>query len=124
MVYMSGLSIKDIAVRSTYMFLPQHLDDILDKDIIGSHKNTFYISGWSIIHFINGCIIGFLFLYFKWDNFYFLKLLILHTLAEIFEMFVQTSQPYNLTGDGNLLDTIIDTILFMLGAYIVYKFYH
>ena len=58
------------------------------------------------------------------ESFYFLKLLILHILFEAWELFVQTSQPYNLTGDGNLVDTIIDTILFMLGAYIVYRCYH
>lgn len=120
---MSELSIKDIGYHSTYLFLPNYLRDRLDVDLIGSNKYTFYISGWSILHFIGGCLIGFLFLYFKWDNFYFLKLLILHILFEAWELFVQTSQPYNLTGDGNLVDTIIDTILFMLGGYIVYGCY-
>ena len=33
-------------------------------------------------------------------------------------MLIGMAKPYKLTGRSNLIDTIMDTILFMLGAYI------
>ena len=40
---------------------------------------------------------------------------------EFWQMLVGMSKPYKLTGRNNLIDIIIDTIFFMLGAYIVIK---
>jgi hypothetical protein len=38
-------------------------------------------------------------------------------------MLIGMSKPYKLTGRSNLIDTIIDTILFMSGAFIARKYY-
>ena len=114
--------IQDIIYNSGDVFLPEKVKNILGKDLIGNSKKTFYVSGWSIVHFINGIIFGYLYLlYFKGDRkLYFLKMFIIHTVWEFWQMLIGMAKPYKLTGRSNLIDTIIDTIFFMLGAYIVH----
>jgi hypothetical protein len=108
-----------IIYNSGDVFLPETLKNILQKDIIGSSQKTFYISGWSIVHFINGIIFGYLYLYFKYDiRSYFLTMLIIHTLWELWQTIIGMAKPYKITGRSNIVDTIMDTILFMCGAYI------
>ena len=114
--------IQNIIYNSGDVFLPEKVKNILGKDLIGNSKKTFYVSGWSIVHFINGIIFGYLYLlYFKGDRkLYFLKMFIIHTVWEFWQMLIGMAKPYKLTGRSNLIDTIIDTIFFMLGAYIVH----
>jgi hypothetical protein len=112
--------IQDIIYSSGDIFLPENVKNILGTDLIGDSKKTFYVSGWSIVHFINGIIIGSLYLYFKGDSrLYFFKMFIMHTIWECWQMLIGMAKPYKLTGRSNLIDSIIDTIFFMLGAYIV-----
>ena len=111
-----------IIYNSGDIFLPEALKNILQKDIIGSSEKTFYISGWSIVHFINGIIFGYLYLYFKYDiRSYFLTMFILHTLWELWQSIIGMAKPYKITGRSNIVDTIMDTILFMCGTYIVFQ---
>ena len=117
-------NIYDIIYSSGNVFLPKKMQDILTTDLIGTSKKTFYVSGWSIVHFISGIIFGYLYLYFNGDiRLYTFKLFIIHTLWEFWQMLIGMSKPYKLTGRSNLIDTIMDTIFFMLGAYIVHKYY-
>ena len=49
----------------------------------------------------------------------------LHTLWEFWQIIIGMSRPYSLSGRSNLIDTIVDTIVFMNGAIIskiLYKF--
>ncbi len=117
--------IQDIIYNSGDVFLPEKVKNILGTDLIGNSKNTFYVSGWSIVHLINGIIFGYLYLYFKGNNrLYFFKLLLMHTIWECWQMLIGMAKPYKLTGRSNIIDTIIDTIFFMLGAYIVHIYYY
>jgi hypothetical protein len=110
-----------IIYSSGDVFLPEALKTILQKDIIGSSEKTFYISGWSIVHFINGILFGYLYLYFKYDiRSYFLSMFILHTLWELWQTIIGMAKPYKITGRSNIVDTIMDTILFMCGTYIIF----
>jgi hypothetical protein len=110
-----------IIYNSGDVFLPEAVKNILQKDIIGSSKKTFYISGWSIVHFINGIIFGYLYLYFKYDiRSYFLTMFILHTLWELWQSIIGMAKPYKITGRSNIVDTIMDTILFMCGTYTIF----
>ena len=114
-----------IIYNSGDVFLPKNVKDFLDIDYIGSYKKTFYISGWSILHLITGIIFGYIYLYFKYDSrFYILKMFAIHTIWEIWQIIIGMSKPYKLIGHSNLIDIIMDTIFFMLGAYIVRKFYY
>ena len=111
--------LKNIIYNSGDVFLPDNIKKILSYDIIGSHKKTFYISGWSIVHFINGIIFGYLYLYFHYDKkYYIINLFILHTLWEFWQIIIGMARPYSLSGRSNLIDTFVDTIVFMTGAVI------
>ena len=117
--------IKEIIFSSGEILLPDSVKNSLTSNIIGSSKKTFYISGWSIIHIINGLIVGFLYLFFNYDiKRYAINMLIIHTVWEVWQMLIGMSKPYKLTGSNNLIDTIMDTLLFMLGAYVILKLYH
>jgi hypothetical protein len=110
----------DITYASGDIFLPTKVRNILDIDLVGSSEKTFYIDGWSIMHLLCGVLIGFLYLYYKGNtNFYFIRLLLLHTIWELWQTLIGMAKPYKLTGSNNLIDSIVDTILFMLGAYII-----
>ncbi len=50
-------------------------------------------------------------------------MLIIHTLWEFWQTIIGMAKPYNLTGRNNIVDSIVDTLLFMLGAYITLKLY-
>ena len=114
--------IKEIIYRSGDTFLPEKINTALKADLLVSSKKTFYISWWSLIHFLNGIIFGYFYLYFKYDlKHYLLNLLILHILWESWQILIGMSKPYNLTGPNNIVDIIVDTLLFMSGAYLNLK---
>ena len=121
--------LERIIYNSGDFFLPKPIKDRLDKDIIGSSKKTFYFSGWSIVHFLSGMIVGYLYFYLKYNpNKYYYNMFIFHTLWELWQMLIRMSKPYKLTGPSNIVDTILDTIFFMMGAYLIkeynlYKFF-
>ena len=120
---MSKFTMQRILYNSGDVFLPENIKQILGTDIIGSSKKTFYVSGWSIIHFLNGIIIGFFYVYFKYDiKFYTISLLFIHTLWEIWQIIIGMAKPYKLTGRSNLIDSILDTVFFMSGAYINFNY--
>ena len=122
---MNKIYLQNIIYSSGDVFLPEKVKNILGTDLIGSSNKTFYVSGWSIVHLINGLIIGYIYLYFKWDiRLYALKLFIIHTIWELWQVLIGMSKPYKLTGRSNLIDIIMDTIFFMSGAYIVHKCYY
>jgi hypothetical protein len=114
--------VKKVIYSSGDIFLPETVKRVLSRDILGSAEKTFYISGWSIIHFISGILFGYLYLYFKYDiRSYALNMLILHTLWEVWQILIGMSKPYKLTGRSNIIDTLVDTLLFMGGAYITFS---
>jgi len=120
---MNYKQIKKLLYNSGDAFLPDNIKQKLTYDIIGSHKKTFYISGWSIIHFINGIIFGYLYFYLHYDKkYYIINLFILHTIWEFWQIIIGMSRPYSLSGRSNIIDTIVDTILFMIGAVITKTF--
>lgn len=121
-IYMNKTQLKNIIYNSGDVFLPEKIKNILGTDLLGTSNKTFYVSGWSIIHLINGIIIGYIYLYLKGDDrFYLYKMFIIHTMWELWQMLIGMAKPYKLTGRSNLIDTIMDTIFYMVGAFIVRK---
>ena len=59
--------IHNMIYNSGDMFLPERLKYILSVDLFGNSKKTFYVSGWSIVHFINGMLFGYSYLYLNKD---------------------------------------------------------
>jgi hypothetical protein len=106
-------------------FLPKSIKEFLDKNIYMTRNYSFYINGWTFIHYLSGMIIGSIYLYLgkKIHFFYYYYLFIIHTIWELWQMLIGMSKPYKLTGDSNLIDTFVDTIVFMFGAYITLQIY-
>ena len=116
--------LKTLSYYSGDAFLPEKLTNIRGIDLIGSNKKSFYVSGWSIVHFVNGILVGYIYLYFRQDiNLYFYKMLILHTIWELWQMLIGMAKPYKLTGRSSLVDSIMDTIFFLAGTYVVRKIF-
>lgn len=112
--------IKEIIYSSGDVFLPEKARNILEKELIGKYENTFYIAGWSIVHFISGLIFGYIYLSMKGSNrSYIFNMFIFHSTWEIWQMLIGMSKPYKLTGRSNLVDTLVDTLIFLTGAYII-----
>jgi hypothetical protein len=113
-----------IFFKSGDAFLPDYISDVLGIDLIGSSKKTFYISYWSFIHLISGILCGHLirkknfYLYIASDENtnYYATLLIIHTIWEAWQVIIGQSFPLTLVGPGNLIDTVVDTVMFMLGG--------
>lgn len=143
MISYNKKTLKKIIYNSGDIFLPKQIKDILDKDIIGNSKKTFYISGWTIMHFLSGILFGLIILYYlnfqRFNNAnkylnnyndkqhkqslykYLLYCFILHTLWEIWQIIIGMSRPYAITGNSNIVDILIDTLSFMLGSYLLYN---
>jgi hypothetical protein len=113
------MNLKQIIYSSGDVFLPERIKRVLAYDLIGSHDDTFYISGWSILHLISGLIIGSLYLHFKYKvHLYFPVMFTLHISWELWQALIRMSNPHRLTGRSNIVDTLMDTFLFLAGAYI------
>jgi hypothetical protein len=122
---MKNRSLRDILKHSADVFLPDSINNFLLINIVGDKSKTFYINNWSIVHLISGFILGYIVdKYLLIDNSnliienYYFKMFILHTIWELWQIFSNISNPFSITGDSNIVDIIIDTILFMIGAYI------
>jgi hypothetical protein len=105
---------KDKMKASGDLFLPSTIKQFLYINIIGSDKSLIYISYWSILHFISGFLIG---LIIPNYNAYYWTGLLIHTLWELWQKFIGMT-VWNLRGG---IDTIMDTILFIFGMFLVAK---
>lgn len=109
-----------IIYNSGDVFLPTPVKKLLATDLIGSSQRTFYISGWSIMHFLSGLICGILYnrAGILRPEKYYLNLFIIHSLWELWQVVIGMSHPLKLIGRSNLVDIILDTVFFMFGAYL------
>ena len=101
---MNWRSLKALAYRSGDLFMPTKIREFLYINIIGSDKTLFYISYWSIIHLISGIltwiIVG--------D---YLNGFLIHTIWEFWQKIIGMT-VWDLRGG---IDTLMDTVLFMIG---------
>ena len=112
--------IEKILYHSGDAFLPKKIIDYLDHIYISTPNKTFYINRWSFIHFFSGVLFGHLYFYLNYNpKQYYYKLLILHTIWELWQMLIGMSSPYKTSGYGNIFDVIFDTIYFMLGTFTI-----
>ena len=116
-------TIDDILFRSGDVFLPEPIKDLLEQGIYFDNKESIYINGWTGIHFLSGFITGKIYLkkQLSLENYY-LNLFIIYTLWEFWQVFIGMAKPWKLEGASNLIDSIIDTLAFMLGTYLAKKF--
>ncbi len=101
------------------LFLPKKVKNILESHIYGNYNQSIYITYWSLMHLLSGILSGYIYLYlgYKTKDYYW-NLFIFHTLWEIWQIVIGMSKPFKIAGKNNIFDTILDTIFFMLGAFI------
>lgn len=118
------IDLEKVLYNSGDVFFPASIKKMLDYYIYTTPNNSFYINGWTFLHFFSGMIIGCIYLYLgKKITFYYYYLFIIHTMWELWQMLIGMSKPWKLVGDSNLIDTFLDTFVFMIGTYITLKIY-
>lgn len=104
------------------LFLPYELRKFLAHYYIGNDKSLFYITNWSIVHFISGMVLASLLylVYGKNTQRILIMVFLLHTIWEAFQLYVHNTD--NKTARDKL-DIVVDTIMSILGAsFVVYLF--
>ena len=115
---------EKVLYNSGDVFLPKPIKEFLDKSLYMTKNHSFYINGWTFVHYFSGVLVGAIYLYFnKPIQSYYIYLLILHTIWELWQVFIGMAKPWKLTGHSNLIDSFVDTIVFMLGAYVTFQIY-
>lgn len=109
--------------RSGDLFLPNRIRKFLETFIYGSYNNTFYLTYWSVLHLLSGVLTAYIFKsYYKVKNPYWVGFWI-HNTWEFWQIIIGMSKPLILIGHNNLVDTIVDTILFMIGMWIILELF-
>ncbi len=113
-----------ILYKSGDAFLPEKVVKFLDKGIYFDNTKTFYINLWTGLHFLSGFIVGLLYLKYKKSvkNYYWI-MIIIHTFWEMWQTYIGMAKPWKLTGGSNLIDSIMDTLAFLLGSYFSKKLF-
>lgn len=93
------------------LYLPPRLKRVLDYYIIGNKQSLFSINVWSFVHILSG------FLVYNFITTNLLYAFIIHTIWELWQLLI-TNTPYTIVG---LIDTIVDTLLFLIPFMILKK---
>lgn len=122
----SIMNFDNLLFLSGDAFLPKPIRDFLSifiyryPDTADDTGLIFYLQWWSIVHLLSGIVIGY---YARRLPNYYVKMLMIHTIWEIWQIFIGMNKPYNIGGRNGLVDTITDTILFMIGTYLASRFH-
>ena len=108
--------------RSGDAFAPENIRRFLSQFIVGTNTSLFYLNYWSIIHFLSGVLCGFFLIHITRSikEYYGLGFLI-HTLWETWQFVIGMSIYKGVNLPRQLIDTTVDTILFMVGM-VVYVY--
>lgn len=102
------------------LFLPQSIRDFLQTYLVGTPTSLFYITYWSILHLLSGVGTAYVLQgYFRlqWLPSFMIGFLI-HTAWEAWQVLI-TMTPNTQRGK---VDTVVDTLLFLLGFLIASLF--
>lgn len=101
--------------RSGDIFLPKEVRTFLQYYWLGNDTSLFYIINWTFMHFLSGVLtahtlsVWFPKLNLFWTAFW------LHTLWELWQMAIGMTKFKTLRSQ---IDTVVDTIVFLIGVYI------
>jgi hypothetical protein len=106
---------RSFLYKSGDLFLPDDAKRFLQTYIIGNDSSIYYINYWSLIHLLSGVVMHHL----VGDKAIFS--LVVHTLWELWQIYIGMTK-INARG---IIDSINDTLFFMIGFYIsrIYRKY-
>ena len=105
--------------QSGNAFFSRRIRHFLATFIVGSYDDTFYITYWSLLHMFSGCVFALVMIYYGlakkalWYGF------IVHVFWELWQTVIGMSWPLQWKGHNNVVDTIMDTVLFLFGLQLV-----
>jgi hypothetical protein len=111
---------ETLLYRSGDIFLTGKIKEFLDKVLIGTYDSGFYVSYWSLLHFLSGVLVAMILNYtnISTQNKYIYGFII-HTIWEFWQMFIGMTKTHKrIYGKDGLIDTIVDTLFFMFGMFI------
>ena len=103
--------------QSGDLFLPTKARAFLETPLVGSYNETFYITYWSLLHFVSGIFFALIARVYKLQSPY-LYGFFAHGAWELWQVYIGMNKPWNLTGHNGIGDITTDTVLFMLGLFI------
>ena len=112
-------TVHGMLYRSGDVFLPKPVRDVLQHYWIGSEKSTFYITNWSIVHFLSGIATAYLLAQSKTRENIYLVAFLIHTLWELWQIYIGMTPIRTLRGQ---VDITVDTVLFMIGTWVYLNF--
>lgn len=103
--------IKDSFIyKSGDIWLPKNIVQFLHTYVVGNDSTLFYINYWHGMHFLSGILFGYFFSFFPLQHPLYAYLL-LHTLWEIWQLWIGMTRP-NLRG---IIDILVDTFMGLAG---------
>lgn len=105
--------------RSGDVFAPKHIRAFLETFLYGSYDQTVYITYWSIMHLLSGVFTAIVLQRLKITKHPYWMGFLIHTLWELWQVWINMSKPFKIVGHNNIVDIILDTVLFMIGMGLV-----
>jgi hypothetical protein len=107
--------------KSGDLFLPKPIRNVLEYYWIGNDSSLFYVSNWSLVHFMSGIGTVILLHYMRICSYYTIVYIsfLLHSLWELWQIFVKNTKYWTLRGQ---IDIVVDTVFYMAGVLLILNF--
>ncbi len=112
---------SSFAYRSGDLFATKPIRRFLETFLYGSYNDTVYVTYWSIMHMISGIVFAKIVTLWKFTNQPYLVGFLVHTVWELWQVWIGMSKPTSFVGHNNIVDTILDTGFFMAGIWIGFR---
>ena len=94
------------------LLLPKPVLHFLEYYYIGNDTSLFYISNWTVVHFLSGILTAHLIIKYLPTYQLYLTGFYTHTLWELYQVAVRNTR---ITTARGFVDMIVDTMFFMIG---------
>jgi hypothetical protein len=111
---------NDLLYRSGDVFLPKSARTFLERYHIGNDKTIFYVTNWSIVHFLSGVLTGYILV--RWYSTlpYYTTGFVIHTVWEFWQIFIGMTKWKTARGQ---MDIVVDTAMFMGGMFLFLRLF-
>lgn len=112
---------KSVLFKAGDLFLPTGLRKFLEYYHVGDNHSVFYISNWTVVHFLSGVFLAKYFVSQKnyTSNLILFYTFVIHTFWELFQIYGKNTPIHTLRGK---VDVLVDTVAYMLGVIVYLKY--